>query len=84
MFDCQVFFPAHSHVDKQCINFLFLKSYLMDFPVKVDNSNGLFVCLLSTLYRQPDIVTEYDKMNCYIAGVFPATARPFIGQFIVT
>ena len=25
--------------------------------------SGLFVCLLSTLYRQPDIVTEYVKMN---------------------
>ena len=81
MFDCQVFFPAHSHVDKHCINFLFLSSYLMHFRVKIDNSNALFHHIklynnlpikyvyyelavpsgLSTLYRQPDIVTEYDK-----------------------
>ena len=45
MFDSQVFFPAHSHVDKHCINFLFLKSYLMYFPVKIDNSNALFYIL---------------------------------------
>ena len=86
MFDCQVFFPAHSHVDKHCINFLFLSSYLMHFRVKIDNSNaflhhiklydnhpikymyyeltipsGIVVCLLSTLYKQPDIVTEHEK-----------------------
>ena len=24
------------------------------------------------------------NLDCYIAGVFPATARPFIGWFIVT
>ena len=25
-----------------------------------------------------------DIFYCYIAGVFPATARPFIGKFMVT